>query len=91
MPANCGSCQAEIDWAVKHPDEINPKNGKLKTTPVNRDSADDPKGNLAVWYDGEGVLRFRYLRKGETPEPGQHRGISHYATCPQADQWRNRG
>lgn len=96
MPDECRSCHAPIDWASKWPEEFN-EHGKQKTMPINHDSVDDPKGNIEVWREPiiptttdapAMVLRFRYLRKGERPTPGHHRGISHYATCPQAGQWR---
>jgi len=88
MPAECSSCHAEIDWAVKHPLEIDPATGRPKTTPVDHDSADAPGGNLAVWYDEQHVLRFRYLRKDAPIQPGEHLGKTHFASCPQAAQHR---
>lgn len=96
MAEECRSCHAEIDWAVKYPEEFKP-NGDPKTIPVNHDSVDDPKGNLEVWrepglptLDGQEQPRLlaRYLRKGQEPAEGHHRGVSHFATCPEADRWR---
>jgi hypothetical protein len=78
----CRSCHHPIDWAVNVEG--------LKPNPVNHDSAGDPKGNLEVWRSGDGLLRYRYLKKGEEPAPGRRRGISHFATCPNRDQWRSR-
>jgi hypothetical protein len=86
--AECSSprCHEEIDWAYK---DEEPETGKQpKRTPVNRASADDPKGNLEVWRDEHKVLRYRYLKKGEVPAPGHHRGVSHYATCVDAASFR---
>ena len=80
----CRSCGHPVDWAYSLPDE----QGVEKTNPINHDSADDPKGNLAVWRDPDGVLRYRYLRKGDEPQRGEHRGISHFATCKQSATWR---
>jgi hypothetical protein len=87
--AECGSCHYEIDWAYSDKPPVPGK--RPGRVPVNHDSAGDPKGNLEVWRDGQGVLRYRYLRKGEEPAKGRHRGVTHYATCPDADMWRQRG
>jgi len=76
--ANCGSCGTVIDWALLPTG---------KRIPVDRASAGDPNGNLAVKRDG-GKLHARYLKAGQQPEGGEKRGISHFATCPQADQHR---
>lgn len=99
--AECNSCHAPIWWATKHPLEINPKTGKPKTMPINANSLDDPKGNVEIWtedvipaHSGQRAwaMYFRYLNKGHPrPDEGHHRGVSHYATCPQAEQWRTRG
>lgn len=86
MAEECRSCRQEIDWATSVP----PEGEVEKTNPINRDSADDPKGNLAIWRDESGILRYRYLRKGDQLRRGEHRGISHFATCPNRDNWRNR-
>jgi hypothetical protein len=93
MPEMCRSCHAEIDWAYMDPGYVKPgeehlKGNRPKANPVNHDSVDDPDGNLAVWRDGDGVLRYRYLRNGDVPAPGEHRGISHFATCPESARWR---
>lgn len=87
MSENCRSCGAEIDWAVKEPTVENPR---IVSNPINHDSADDPKGNLAVWRANGGILRFRNLHKGESPAPGEHRAISHFATCPNAGEHRRK-
>jgi hypothetical protein len=88
--AECSSprCSEEIDWAYK---DEEPKEGETpKRNPINRASVDDPAGNLEVWRDEHKVLRYRYLRKGEVPAPGHHRGISHYATCVDSESFRRR-
>lgn len=95
MPAEeCRSCKAEIWWVEKTPVELNDK-GLPKTIPINADSVDDPKGNIEIWSEvisaDNGHLRAyrgRYLKKGEVPAEGHHRGISHFSTCPQAGKWR---
>jgi hypothetical protein len=94
----CNSCHQEVDWAVKWPEELNDK-GLPKTVPVNHDSVDDPAGLLEVWREPviststgspATVLLFRYLKRGEPLTPGRHRGVSHFATCSHADQWRSK-
>ena len=77
--AECRSCLIKIDWA-QLPDG--------KPVPVDRSSAGDPSGNLAVRRTGAGTLLARVLKQGEQPEPGEVRGISHFATCPQAAEHR---
>jgi len=99
MPSEeCRSCQVEIWWAQKSPLELN-DNGLPKTIPVNTDSLDTPNGSIEVWtekvipsVDGghAWVMHFRYLKKGEEPQPGHRRAVSHFATCAQADSWRRR-
>ena len=99
MAEECNSCHAPIDWAVKFPEEMNDRD-MPRTIPIDHGSVDDPKGNIAVWrgqplatndgIPGPALLYARYLKKGEEPKPGEHRGISHFATCAQADQWRSR-
>ncbi len=59
--------------------------------PVERRSAGQPGGNLAIRRDPGGVLRYRVLRAGEEPGPGEKRGVSHFATCRDAAAWRKRG
>jgi len=77
--AKCGACPAEIDWALL------PSGKRL---PVDRASADDPKGNLAILRHPDGKLTVRYLKRSEQPEPGEHRAISHFASCPAASSFR---
>ncbi len=118
----CRSCHAEIWWATgtipeeKHPDG--------KSNPINHDPGPpclgtgpecthNPKGNLAVWRDHLGLLKFRYLRKRLRPctcredgtpdpycdehgdhggplKPGEHRAVSHWATCKDRARWKSR-
>lgn len=72
------SCRARIIWA---------KTERMQAMPVEADPA--PDGTLELWWDFNEV-RVRNLRSvrqrfGKT----LHR--SHFATCPEADKWRNRG
>ena len=77
--ASCDSCHAVIDWALLP---------SGKRIPVDRASAGDPKGKLAVKRLDDGQLHARYLKKGDQPEGGEKRGISHFASCEFADQHR---
>lgn len=79
--SECRSCQIPVDWGTL-PDS--------KAIPIDRSSAGDPKGNLAVRRTDAGTLKVRFLKADEQPEPGEKRGISHFATCPQAANWRER-
>jgi hypothetical protein len=53
-----------------------------RRTPVDRDPVEG--GNLVLESKG-GRLIVRYVPTGQ----GTH--VSHFATCPQASEWRNRG
>lgn len=99
MAQECNSCHAPIWWCEKSPVEINPKNNQPKMAPVDHGSIGAPDGRLEVWSepvipvkDGEPVraLYFRYLRQGEEPAEGHKRATSHFATCPDADKWRQK-
>jgi len=99
MPSTeCASCHKEIDWAFKYPEELNDRQ-QPKTIPIDHDSVDVPGGRMEVWSEpvipvngGQParVLYARYLKKGETPAQGHHTGTNHFATCPEAGQWRSR-
>lgn len=94
----CRSCRAPIYWCEKFPVELNDKR-MPKTMPINADSIGDPTGKVEVWSEPvipttEGrpayVLHFRYLNQTHpVPDEGHKRAISHFATCKQADSWRN--
>lgn len=99
MPQECNSCRAPIWWCEKFPLEINPKNGQPKMAPIDHDSVGAPGGKLEVWSvpviparDGPPAraLYFRYLRGDQEPAEGHKRAISHFATCPEADKWRQK-
>ena len=77
--ANCKSCRAEIGWAV---------DTKGKRIPV--DAGEKPNGNVAVQEVGP-RLYARYLAKGGIPAESERRTTSHFATCPDARAWRERG
>lgn len=72
--SNCRSCNAEIVWA------INESTGK----PSPFDAAPDPKGRWAVHEDPEGG---DHLVAYHDPD-ARVRYVSHFATCPNAQQHR---
>jgi hypothetical protein len=78
--ANCKSCGAAIDWAV---------DPAGKRIPVDTGQRED--GTLAVQPLGGGALAVRYMRKGSVLSVDEYRAVSHYATCPDAKAWRERG
>ena len=67
----CRYCGASMQFAIT--------DGRGRKMPI--DPGPDPAGNLAVYRDNTGALRARVLGAGEVPEPHEHRGISHFATC----------
>jgi hypothetical protein len=96
----CSTCHQEIWWVEKFPLEINPDTGQPRRIAVNADSITaegDPKGKIEVWSEriatdgGQPLwaLYGRYLNKQHpVPGPGHKMGVSHFATCEQAGQWR---
>jgi hypothetical protein len=82
--ATCRSCDAEIVWAR------NEQTGKLMPF----DATPDPKGRWALddADEGEGLEAAETGRPAELvayidPMAGT-RYTSHFATCPQASEWR---
>lgn len=73
----CRSCRARIVWATTD-------NGK--TMPVNPEP--DERGNLALHRDSSGILHARVIRDSAPIRPWEKRGISHFATCPDAPRHR---
>lgn len=82
MVRSCVSCQAMVDFAFHA--------GGGGSMIIDRKSAGDPKGNLAVWRKPDGTLWYRVLRKGEEPRPGEKRGLPHWATCTRPEAHRKR-
>ncbi len=78
-PARCRSCQQEIVWATMPTGCLNP----LDATPT-------PDGNIAAYRDSAGDLQARVLKAGEEPLTHEHRGVSHFSTCVNADAHRRR-
>ena len=80
--AECGSCPAEVDWVLL------PSGSRML---VDRASAGDPDGNLAVRRMADGTLAARHVKPGDQLEPGEVPGKSHFSSCPDAQAWRERG
>ncbi len=78
-PARCRSCGAEISWATSPTGTLMPLDGQPTTD-----------GNLAVHRDTRGDLHARPLKAGEEPLEHERRGMSHFATCPNAAAHRRR-
>jgi hypothetical protein len=75
--SRCRSCDEEIVWALTEAGNRMP----LDPDPV-------VDGNLylePVAYPGDDPYRVRAVRDGDIPA---HRRVSHFATCPDADQHR---
>lgn len=79
MSARCGSCHSEIEWAKT-------ENGRL--IPI--DALPVADGNLAV-RRVTGDLLARVVKPEDQLEPDEKRGVSHFATCPNASKHRKRG
>lgn len=79
--STCRSCGASIRWAITE------RSGKR--IPVDPDPVDD--GNLVLRDAGGGDVIASVVAPGELllDDPGV-RFVSHFATCPHADQHRNR-
>lgn len=78
----CWSCKRTIEWAVST---------KGKRMPLDVDPAED--GNVIL--DGEGIANNGerlplaiVLGKGDVPLGDPVRRVSHFVTCPDADQHR---
>lgn len=81
--SSCRSCGAEVRWAHT----ANGRAMPLDAEPV-------PDGNVV--YTGRDVRNDRGVARPEVRveaqppmfDDGQPRYVSHFATCPNADQWR---
>jgi hypothetical protein len=70
--STCLSCRAPVVWGIT---------GAGKRIPVDPDPVAD--GNLAI--GPETPPRVRYLQPNEDPvRTSEWRGVSHFATCPDA-------
>lgn len=85
----CKSCKAPIRWG---------RTDRGKGVPLDPEPVSDgnllldPDGGM-VMLDGDPVaeLPVRHLHKGEEPGPAAVRYRSHFATCPDAEDWRGQG
>lgn len=77
--STCRSCGAVINW-------IETKKGKkMPVDPGDIEFDDAESGDVLVSELGDVV----YVKEGSKNEhPHQKYYISHFATCPQADDWR---
>lgn len=76
MSARCGSCHSEIEWATSEAG---------RAIPIDAQPVDD--GNLAVRRVGN-ELHSRVVKPDDELGPDEKRGVSHFATCPNANQHR---
>jgi hypothetical protein len=74
--STCRSCQARITWL---------ETAGGKKLPVDEDPT--PEGNIVVVGTIAHVLGKMEMAKLATGTP---RYVSHFATCPQAGEWRGR-
>ena len=75
--SNCNSCGAPIRWAET-------TNGRRM--PVNAEP--DPDGNVVLLYPSPGAALAMIVDPGQTTLDDAPRYLSHFATCPNADQHR---
>ena len=78
----CASCRAEIVWATT-----------TKDKPIPLEPASTPNGNLAVYQVDGGGLRAVIVqgpRRDAMRDCGQPLYLSHFVSCPHADEWRTR-
>lgn len=82
MSGRCTSCSAPVEWALTH---------NFKRMPIDAAPAPDPT-NLIAWRDTDGEIHVRDRDGiGATDAPSDARyATSHFATCPNADQFRKR-
>lgn len=76
--ARCRSCNAAVVWAVTH-----------KGTPVQVDPEPRPDGNIRL-EEGADKTVAHYIKKSDTQSLFDEgpRYVVHFATCPQAKEWR---
>jgi hypothetical protein len=81
----CRRCHAPIVWAITL---------RGRRMPIDAQPAQpgNEQATLAVWREDDGRLRCRVLAKDEPPagRGREHLGVPHWATCPDANAFRNR-
>lgn len=84
MSSTCRSCDAEVVWITSRKGKPMICNAQLIQ------GIEDPQGTLRLILSDGSVKRARPLR-GREPHIGQpfvEGRVSHWATCPQAGEWR---
>jgi hypothetical protein len=79
----CRRCQAPIVWATT----LRGRHMPIDTPPA---QPGNQLASLAVWRQPDGKLRCRHLAKDEPTATGEHYGVPHWATCPEADTFRSK-
>lgn len=75
--SRCKSCRAEIIWTK----DVNTG----RNVPVDADPV--PNGNILV----DGYESYVIARSELDQHESEPRHLNHFATCPNADRWRNKG
>lgn len=81
----CESCGTSIVFAIS----LKRLRGadRVRVMPV--DVAPTPGGNVRLTVDGRRIMAY-VIPKAQTRDRADLH-MSHFATCPQADQWRSKG
>jgi hypothetical protein len=75
--ARCRSCGAEVIWAVT---------ASGKRMPVDADPV--PEGNVLLADDGDGTVHASVMPEAQALLTEEPMRLSHFVTCPQADEHR---
>jgi len=75
----CRSCGAPIVWARTH----------FNGTPIPINTGPTPDGNLLVEVNGNRLIAT-VLPPGDERIAQENTYTTHFATCPDGDQWRRR-
>lgn len=79
QPELCRSCDAPVVWAVTD---------LAKSMPVDRDPS--PAGSIALEYRVPGRAPLARVVRADLRGARTDLHTSHFATCPQAGNWRKR-
>lgn len=79
MVQRCKSCGAEIEW-------VKTEYGKNLIL----DKEPNKDGNVVLLMGKNGNVFAKVMKQGDS-FPGKPKRISHWATCPQSNQWRGNG
>lgn len=77
----CRTCRSEIVWGTDA--------STRSLMPVDADPS--PNGNISVWVDAAGAAHLVTLSRAKasaTRAAGKELHLSHFASCPDAAQWR---